>query len=839
TPKITKDVETPYIKVLTNQRTSIEDMITESAVMPGMGTTSSQNNMASQTARELVSPLYRVGYANMLFNEKGISELEKLSEELGNIDGMEEATFINRVKSTFTEAVSMATDEWLLKVHGNLMQETGHDGWQKIWDNRNYQKDLLSVYLEIIWSELQKIEKAKGITGRIRGTESTYKALRNVAIKVFAEQFNAPAKPRSLGAAANTELAAQEAAFEVKRENLNSIIDIVKNGEGATEVIAITNGGDGEIVNAYLEQLSSDIFNAKEPVAVMAHEEVTRRGQFLGLLDAMKAWKEKNGDFKKDGVSLGIMMPGKGTRLSPFTHRLHGIKPFITMLIKAGEKWLSGATASMYTWNQVAYNLKRMGFRGIAWKWGDEPQIASKSLGSLNYDLSETDIVRFGSTMLVTDDLAENKEWINADEEGNLVGWARRRNRKDLLERLGVEETDDAKAFVHIGSPAFSYIFIEEAMKVFEDVPQESWIDVDGYLIEALTMDKETWDSEYHMERRVGATGIETVLKNCPDFYQRAQKLRENINRRRGKALDAQLNIKVINFGEDLYWGDVGQLDAARKAFYNVNKDDYDGEFARMLAGIEDVNPDEFGNRVIGDCVYPKDGSVKNSTLINTKIYGSADISDAVLVDSDLRNVMVGAGSVVYNSTVIDLTVGENAFSFMSVGNKIDVQERSVHTSMPKDISDISKGLDNWRAPTLDDKGNSINIGKGELYNEPQFGNPMSFNEMREIMRQREVSPQAIESEIDAKLRAPIKEKLERYQQLASKFTPLKFGTSGLRGFIAVMTDMEMYINTQGFLKSQNVQPGEVVVIGGDRRPSTPDIMTAVGKAVEDYGAIP
>ncbi len=33
TPKITKDVETPYIKVLTNQRTSLEDIITESAAI--------------------------------------------------------------------------------------------------------------------------------------------------------------------------------------------------------------------------------------------------------------------------------------------------------------------------------------------------------------------------------------------------------------------------------------------------------------------------------------------------------------------------------------------------------------------------------------------------------------------------------------------------------------------------------------------------------------------------------------------------------------------------------------------------------------------------------------
>ncbi|MFH1837311.1 MAG: sugar phosphate nucleotidyltransferase, partial [Candidatus Omnitrophota bacterium] len=238
TPKITKDVETPYIKVLTNQRTSLEDIITESTVMPGIGTSSSQDNMASQTAKELVSPLYRIGYAHMLFDEKGTAKLEKLSEELGSIDGLDEATFINRVKDTFTEAVSMATDEWLLKVHGNLMQEVGDGKWPEIWNDRSYQKDLLSVYLESIWGELQKIEKTKDITNRISDTESTYMALRAVAIKIFAEQFNAPAKPRSLSAAVNENLiTAQEAiALAKKAVAQKNNLSLQKAMEAAYEI---------------------------------------------------------------------------------------------------------------------------------------------------------------------------------------------------------------------------------------------------------------------------------------------------------------------------------------------------------------------------------------------------------------------------------------------------------------------------------------------------------------------------------------------------------------------------------------------------------------------------
>jgi len=59
TPKITKDVETPYIKVLTNQRTSLEDIITESA-MPGSGVTVHGENVTT-AKNELMGPVYQFG----------------------------------------------------------------------------------------------------------------------------------------------------------------------------------------------------------------------------------------------------------------------------------------------------------------------------------------------------------------------------------------------------------------------------------------------------------------------------------------------------------------------------------------------------------------------------------------------------------------------------------------------------------------------------------------------------------------------------------------------------------------------------------------------------------
>ena len=72
----------------------------------------------------------------------------------------------------------------------------------------------------------------------------------------------------------------------------------------------------------------------------------------------------------------------------------------------------------------------------------------------------------------------------------------------------------------------------------------------------------------------------------------------------------------------------------------------------------------------------------------------------------------------------------------------------------------------------------------------------------------------------------------------------LKFGTSGLRGLVEEMTDLEVYINAAGFLdyliEQKLIQVGDAVCLAGDLRPSTDSadrsIMRAVAKAVEDSG---
>ena len=70
----------------------------------------------------------------------------------------------------------------------------------------------------------------------------------------------------------------------------------------------------------------------------------------------------------------------------------------------------------------------------------------------------------------------------------------------------------------------------------------------------------------------------------------------------------------------------------------------------------------------------------------------------------------------------------------------------------------------------------------------------------------------------------------------------LGFGTSGLRGLVTDMTDLECYINTAGFLRflqeQQNLTPGSIVYVAGDLRDSTPRIVKAVMAAIENKGFV-
>ncbi len=68
----------------------------------------------------------------------------------------------------------------------------------------------------------------------------------------------------------------------------------------------------------------------------------------------------------------------------------------------------------------------------------------------------------------------------------------------------------------------------------------------------------------------------------------------------------------------------------------------------------------------------------------------------------------------------------------------------------------------------------------------------------------------------------------------------LAFGTSGLRGLVSEMTDLEVYVNTRGFLEylleRREIYRGDPVSAAGDLRPSTERILGSVARAITDAG---
>lgn len=96
---------------------------------------------------------------------------------------------------------------------------------------------------------------------------------------------------------------------------------------------------------------------------------------------------------------------------------------------------------------------------------------------------------------------------------------------------------------------------------------------------------------------------------------------------------------------------------------------------------------------------------------------------------------------------------------------------------------------------------------------------------------------------VDSELSARIDFMTKLRETLQYQPVELAFGTSGLRGLVTDMTDLECYINTQGFIRFlenyEGLKKDSTIAIAGDLRDSTPRILSAVIRAIDDSGHRP
>lgn len=527
-----------------------------------------------------------------------------------------------------------------------------------------------------------------------------------------------------------TSLVHAPTVLATRTRSLHRVRALVDADAGPRDVIAIANGGDAPIVAATLAAQVRSLFRKDGDTRITVHEEPVRRGQLLGMLDAIRGWTPSD----PDGVALGIMLPGQGTRLSPVTQRLHGIKPLVPVPIRtdAHAPWLSAGAASLHAWVGVTDALQRAGFRGIAWKWGDEPQIPAALPDDL--DLRDVDAVRFGKPAPITEELASSKEWLLRTADGRLALQLRRRPADALRE--GIAATGSTP-LVHLGSPALSHRFLAALGHAFGEV--SGWLDIDGYLFEALTHDAAAWQSEVDRD-----PGLRAVLTTCPDFYARARSVADRIATERGSAL----SIAVIDCGADTFWCDMGQLASARDAFARLAVAGNDGEFPRRLARLDEVVPDHFGNLVL-DARIPDDGSITDSVIVGSTIVRGS-MHGAVVLGSVLGDATLGAGSVVIDSTIATLDAGARAWVFRAIAERATVAADYVLTTIPASPESPEGSLEAWTFDVREDPT------RAPCWTAPFLGNPTSFAEKAVQMRQRSVAIEQIESAIEHHHAAPL-----------------------------------------------------------------------------------
>ena len=506
---------------------------------------------------------------------------------------------------------------------------------------------------------------------------------------------------------------------EYWQENISTIQEIIQNNLGP-QVVNVVSGSpaDREFWHERLEATRLDAFRADGSTRIISSVEKTRKGNFLGSLNAWLGIQAALAGHPLPPVMLMNMVFGLGKRLSPFTQALTNRKPaFPTpMRSSAGTMYLSTADAASLSATLWLHHLEINGFKGIVVKWGDEAVIPGKIWETDRQGYQEVDGMRFVWQTEPTEDLAREKEWVEFDAHtADMTYQYTRQGLESLRHRLG-GRGQGRLIGVNLGSLGISYRLIAVMQEVFkaEVADEQKWVDWDPYTWIALTcQDEAEWKAEVALEDSLGKSGIRDLEKRVPDFFQKIQEVRSKYQQLYGRLPV----IKVLDFGQP-YWMDWGLHLSLRRSLESLTSDAHQGCTSRDLFTLPHER--DKNRNIVVRSTFPSSADIRDSLLVDTIITDpDTVVHGGVLVAGRHRKLCMPEGGSALFCAADEMDFdGPHAIAFKWVGTraKLDGGDRLADLFMAD-------------GPLEMRTNESILQYEGENYIHPIWGNPISFEE--------------------------------------------------------------------------------------------------------------
>jgi hypothetical protein len=506
---------------------------------------------------------------------------------------------------------------------------------------------------------------------------------------------------------------------DIWQKNILNCRNIIQNNLGPRLVNVVSGSqADQSYWQDRLSKTCRDVFREDGNTVIFSSLEKTRKGNFLGSVNAWVALNRSLRGHELPPMILMNMVFGMGKRLSPFTQALGNRKPaFPTPMRSTDHKiYLSTADLAALSASLWQHQLESQGFKGVLVKWGDEAVIPGKmwETGTAKYE--DMDGMRFIWKTEPTEELAREKEWVEFDTQSSQMTYQYMRQDLDSLRQRLSQHMHNRQIGVNLGSLGISYRLMQVVEEVFrEDISDErKWVDWDPYTWIALSChDEADWKAEAAREDRMGKTGIIELEKRIPDFFQKIKQVRDSFQSRYGR----MPFIGVLDFGEP-FWMDWGLHLSLRRSLEALVADSVQGSTLRELFQLP-LERDKNGNTLV-DSTIPPEADIHNSLLVDTVVTNpDSVIHNGLVVAGRYRKLEMPTGGCALFCAADQMTFnGPHAIAFYANGNTFTLNEGDRLACLF-----LTEG-------TLAMRSNeSLTIYDGEAYSSPVLGNPISFEE--------------------------------------------------------------------------------------------------------------